>query len=171
MNPASTLGNSRADHGPPRYATGEAEDRLSTLLNLRQDPYMQDWDLEVSDPDRLAEFCTVYETSEFDASTKFTLMGLIVASLDGWLQLPDTGEWDVSQQVERLLRRDFLLHLHTLNRWRLGDEPDPENVFRATPVIRHIWQEWYKQEYGRWLEDDTEDDSPESDGLDSPAPP
>lgn len=132
----------------PRYETRAARELLNSLLGLPHRDDMQDWDVELADPARLAEFCDLYDTSEFDAETRFTLMRLIVASLDDLLAEPQAATIEVDQvhRVEELLRRDAPLHLHTVNYWRLGDEADPLNVFSVTPLMRRIWDERYSHE-------------------------
>lgn len=146
---------------PPRYETAAAIDRLDDLLgfsggNSSDTPDMppsQDWDLLLADPARLSEFCDLYESEELDADTKFALMRLIVASLDDLIREESTegANADMAGRVEGLLRQDFVLNLHTLDYWCLHDEPDPQNVFPVTLLLRRIWQECYQSDYGRWL--------------------
>lgn len=129
-------------------------DYLDTLLHLPRTG--QDWSLEASNPKRLGEFCDLYENGSLDAETKFALMCLIIASLEELMDQKATAQSgeEAMQRVERFLRQDFLLHLHTLDYWCLHDEIDSENVFAPTPVIRRIWQDCYKPEYQQWLETD-----------------
>jgi hypothetical protein len=158
-----------SEPAPQRYPTRAAAERLRNLLDILYEDWMQDWPLEISDSKRLAEFCDAYEAEELDTESRFALMQLILYSLDDLLrdrnrvgnETTEEGEIIVKQRVERLLRQDFVLHLHTLDYWCLHDEPDPEDendpeyVFAVTPPLRRIWKECYKPEYDRWLDGET----------------
>jgi hypothetical protein len=138
---------------PPRYETGAAIDNVVRLLALPYDRSMQDWNVELADHTRLGEFCSLYESSQIGNDTRFALMQLIIASLDDWYWLADgaSRHEEGPARVERLLRRDFMLHLHTLDYWRVKEEADPDNVFAVTPLVRRVWDDCYKPEYDRWL--------------------
>ena len=139
---------------PIRYESWAAMDRLNTLLRLPYHEGMQDWAVELADADRVEEFCDVYETGELDNETRFALMALIVSCLDDWLceKRQATGVPAPPERVAQLLHRDFLEHFHTVNYWRCGEEEDPEYQFTVTPLIRTVWNECFKAEYGAWLE-------------------
>jgi hypothetical protein len=146
-----------------------ARDRLSQLLGLPSHGGMQDWPLEVADASRLVEFCDAYESPYLTETEKFALMQLILFSLDEAEELPNWGygltvmeDTDIPPtRIRRLLSRDFLLHLHTVNYWRLPDVPDndPESdyLFGITPLMRQVWEENFKPEYRRWLDADEAD--------------
>ncbi len=138
---------------PPRYETRAAIDRLDRILQLSYMDWMQDWDIQLADSTRLTEFCDLYNSDRLTIDDRFALMRLIVASLDELLRQTSTASDAVAvQQVEQLLRRDFILHLHTLHYWRLHDEVDPKNGFAVTPLLRQVWQECFMPEYQYWLE-------------------
>ena len=83
-------------------------------------------------------------------------MMLIVASWDDALQIRAVTNRDegIDAHIERLLRREFVLHLHTIHSWSLFGEADPRNVFAVTPMLRRIWADCFKSEYQPWLEQD-----------------
>jgi hypothetical protein len=138
---------------PPRYETRTAIERLNTLLNLPD--VGQDWAIILAAPVRLHEFCDLYESGTIDEETRFALMCLIVSSLDDILyegELRGETAQRTVERVEALLRRDFVLHFHTISYWCLHEETDPDNVFRVTSLLRRIWQDCYKPEYSRWQE-------------------
>jgi hypothetical protein len=165
---------------PPRYVNHALAERLNTLVAVAYHDSMQDWPLEVADPALLREFCDAYEDESilFDRDERFALMKLILYSLDeseelqDWLE--DKGTRGVAaaephpvtlpDRVIALLRRDFLLHLHTINYWRLPEETNPEYLFVITPLLRQVWDECYRPEFDRWLDDD-EDRSTEQDEV------
>ncbi len=140
---------------PPRYPTPRTSKILCDLLDLEYENGMQDWPLEVANAARLGEFCDAYEAGNSDDEVRFVLMELIVFSLDDWLAegTETASETEpLPERVERLLMRDFPLHLHTVNYWRLDGETDDENVFHATPLMRRVWDARFLPEYNRWLE-------------------
>lgn len=152
------------DGPPPRYPSRAAEERLRDLLRVPFDGWMQDWPLEASDATRLGEFCDAYdsgdsgdsgELGELGEQERFALMRLILFSLDD--VAGDERAAALAERVEGLLRRNFLLHLHTLDYWRLPDSDedgqDGNDVFTLTPMARQVWSDCYRHEYGRWLHD------------------
>ena len=64
-----------------RHPTRVAIDRLAELFNLRNEPDMQDWEIEVADSSRCAEFLSGYEKLQLDDDEKFTLMWTILESV------------------------------------------------------------------------------------------
>lgn len=133
----------------PRWETAAAIDRLTRLIHLPD--VGQDWELEAADPARLTEFCGLYESGALDAETQFALMRLIIASLDEALEGESVTE-NTAHCVERLLRRDFILHLHTVHYWSLLDEVDPENVSPVTPMMRLVWADHFNSKAQTQLE-------------------
>jgi hypothetical protein len=131
---------------PPRYPSWEAAERLKSVFGIPHEHDMQDWPLEVSDSTRLQEFCDAYEFEKLNDIEKFALMQLILFSVE------DEPKDPSQERIKRLLLCDFLLHLHTLNYWRLPEETGPENVFPITSLIREVWEEGYRAEYGIWLD-------------------
>ena len=137
------------------YAGG-AKDILEAELNLGSSPWMQDWPLEVSDSDRVEEFCAFYDR-QIDYSIKFDTMQLALFSYDDylrssifyarkWTQLDKT----LAKWFERTLRCDFALHGNTIAYWatldRGGADPelsitDPQFVFAISGQLRRIWED------------------------------
>jgi hypothetical protein len=144
--------DSGMDEPPPRYGYAAGE-RVQELLGVYYDGWMQDWPLEVSDASRLAEFCDAYEHLDLSRIEKFALMQLILFSLDDSQEIDDWLAGEPAPLVSRiraLLRRNFVLHLHTVEYWRMPEETDPENVFKVTHLLREVWDENYRPEYDRW---------------------
>jgi hypothetical protein len=123
-----------------RYPRRAAIDKLALLLDLPNELGMQDWEIQVADPSRLAEFLQTYERLDFNDVDRFTLMRVIVASLDDAVSVGFDLEF-AWQQAAALLRRDAHLHATTLSYWSCGVDPDPEHQFRVTPRIRTLWHE------------------------------
>lgn len=137
---------------PPQFETRAAIDRLNQLLDLPYRNDMQDWAIELADAGRTGSFCDLYETVPLNADEKFTLMQLIIASLDDLLNNGTTDDAEVVQRVASLLRQDFVLHFYTVEYWSLLKEIDPTNVFAATPLLRQIWQDCFRPEYASWIQ-------------------
>lgn len=123
-----------------RYSVRESINKLSERFSLPAHPYMQDWEVEVSDPRRVIEFVDAYSDDDLDDDNRFALMALIVASLDEALleHLDITDPWS---RVEELLRRNARLHASTMSYWSCADDPDPEHQFQLTPFVRRVWRE------------------------------
>jgi hypothetical protein len=122
-----------------RNPTRAALVRLTQLLQLRPDPFMQDWDLELADSSRLSEFLDCYEDGDLDDDSRFLLMAMIIASLDDVAdEVSELGShWP---RAELFLRRDGALHASTLSSWACGNESDPDHQFALTPRIRPVWR-------------------------------
>jgi hypothetical protein len=128
----------------PRYPGG-AYDILERELRLGSESWMQDWPLEVSDPSRVDEFCAFYDQMT-DPIVKFDTMQLALFSYDYYSER-DTVH---SGWFDRTLRRDFVLHGHTVAYWaaleRASDDPElslsnPEFVFKNSGLLRRIWED------------------------------
>ncbi len=131
----------------PLYA-GQAMKTLDAEFNLNSSSGMQDWPLEVSDPDRLEEFCAFYD-QDIHPFVKFDTMQLALYSYDDRVRSTVTISADVSEWFDRTLQRDFALHGNTLAYWaaleRESDDPefnfpDPEFVFGISGQLRRIWE-------------------------------
>ncbi|MBD2198335.1 MULTISPECIES: hypothetical protein [Calothrix] len=130
----------------PKYPTANAIQRLNEMFHLTQ--YGQDWEIEVADSSRIAEFCDGYENFVLDSEGRFALMCLIIASYDEYLREygQDIRDPSLEERISRLIGKDFYLHKHTLEYWCLhnvtAEEEDwdnPEWVFAVTPMMRKIW--------------------------------
>jgi hypothetical protein len=121
------------------YPTRRAIQKLNEILNLPDQPWIQDWDIQLADPNRVEEFCQLYSQLNHD-DERFTLMTLIVASLDQQLQNGNADE-KLMTLVKLLLDRQFNLHQDTIEYWCEFEEDNPEHFWKITPMMRSIWQE------------------------------
>ena len=122
-----------------RYCRGSAISKLAGLLQLAL-PAMQDWEVIVADPARVAEFLAAYVEATLDDDDRFVLMQIIIASLDDARTAHENvGPW--WPRVEALLRRDPRLHAATLSYWACGDDPDPDHQLPMTPEIQRVWRD------------------------------
>lgn len=105
---------------------------------------MQDWPLEVSDPERVQAFMAFYDEVD-DPDVRFDVMQLALFSYDERPESRSLSDW-----FQRTLRRDFALHGHTVADWaaleREPEDPelqrsDPEFVFRISGMLRGVWED------------------------------
>ncbi|WP_422004857.1 hypothetical protein [Roseivirga pacifica] len=65
-----------------RYATRDAQRKLSKRLGFHWYENTQDWDLIESDSARIREFLQIYKDDDLSDDEKFALMQLIICSFD-----------------------------------------------------------------------------------------
>ncbi|MEM8641247.1 MAG: hypothetical protein AAGG51_20885 [Cyanobacteria bacterium P01_G01_bin.54] len=121
-----------------RHPTRSAIDSLAKRFDLPNDEKMQDWEYEVADPDRVAEFIDAYKSGELSEDERFTIMETIIQSFeDQEKPLEENKEW---QEVLRLIEINLDLHICTVWYWSLvEDEPkDKSEWWKVTPFIRPI---------------------------------
>ena len=102
---------------------------------------MQDWELEVCDPDRIAEYVAFYE-EQSNPLVRFDTMAIALVAYD---EAREPSAW--SSWFNEALRRDFALHGHLVAYWaaleREADDPElerREHVFRISKPLREIWE-------------------------------
>jgi hypothetical protein len=118
--------------------TSKPLDRLAKLIAIDIEACGQDWDLVCADPDRIEEFCDIYERESLNDVEKSELMRMIVASYDQDLERGSRSE-SVWQRIVRLLETEFALHKEIVEYWSLPEETDAENVFPVTRLMREVW--------------------------------
>jgi hypothetical protein len=77
-----------------RYPTRKAIDSLAARFDLPYTPFMQDWEWEVADSDRIDEFVAGYHSGELNEDERFTLMETIIQSFE------DLPRWCKSLSVK-----------------------------------------------------------------------
>jgi hypothetical protein len=117
--------------------TAGAIEKLNMLLDLPYMDWMQDWDIQLADSNRIQEFCDTYERENLDSNEKQALMALIIASYNNYLE--ERGNemvlWD---KIAALLRRDLDLHKPTLLYWLCDNGEELIGEFAVTPLIRAL---------------------------------
>ena len=79
---------------------------------------MQDWEIEVADPERIEEFLAAYESGELDDDEKFTLMQTIIESFEvGDQPLQEMPAW---HRALSLIEENLDLHIYSV--WYWGSE-------------------------------------------------
>ena len=100
-------------------------------------PYMQDWEFECADPDRVGEFLDFYVKGPADDDERFTLMALILGSFEKChaLNEPDPVLWD---RIRLLLSADLDLHRDHIEYYQRLDALSDEEYFPITHLMRQI---------------------------------
>ena len=119
---------------PPPHPSRAAIDALAERFGLPNNEWMQDWEYEVADPQRIDEFLGYAETGP-DADVASVLMMILLQSFE------DLGEevlhdprWE---RVVKLLQEQYALHRSTLHYWSMPDE-EPGNWWQITPLVRSV---------------------------------
>lgn len=111
--------------------------RLTVALRLRVTEGGQDWELEVSDWERTAEFLDYYETQPLDDEERYCLLELIIASFDDYLRIQGPDE-RMTARVRRHLIESFEAHRNTVKYWACLTEPETTG-WAITPFMRELW--------------------------------
>ena len=123
-----------------RFVTQNARQRLDDVFGFSPDAYMQDWEIELSDGQRLQEFVNAYDTLSLDEDERFALMALIVASAHDSLDfhgLTDS-EWRV---IHDRLVLDANIHASTIFYWCCVDATCDDECFTLTSRMRAVWND------------------------------
>jgi hypothetical protein len=118
-----------------RFPTKEARVRLAQLLRLPYHESMQDWEWEVAEANRVAEFLHTYESSDLSEDEQFSLMEIIIQSVEDSETACDSAEW---QRVLRHLDERISLHAHSVWYWAVPGEKDQEAHWCVTPDMRQL---------------------------------
>jgi hypothetical protein len=122
-----------------RHPVRAAIDRFNFLLGLREDPQMQDWEIECADPDRLHEFIDCYDQNAKSDDEKFTLIALILGSYEEYHSIhgPIDSEWAL---IKARLDADLTIHFDHVDYYSCMESDDPEEWFPITPQMRELHQ-------------------------------
>jgi len=118
-----------------RFPTTEARVRLAQLLDLQYHGSMQDWEWEVADPKRIGEFLQLYESNELSENEQFSLMEVIIQSVEDSEAGPSSGEW---KRILQLLDERIMLHSYSVWYWAMPDDEDEKTHRRVTRDLRRV---------------------------------
>lgn len=110
-------------------------DELNKLFQFPAIGDEQDWGIEFSDPSRINEFLSAYESANLTAPQKMAVMELIIASFDELIysEKDDPKLWE---RIASHLNSEKELHKYTLNYWACYE--DQRDIFPTTERIREI---------------------------------
>ncbi|MBD1395004.1 hypothetical protein [Mucilaginibacter glaciei] len=99
-----------------------ARKSLAEKLKLVYSDNMQDWEYEVSDPDRIVDFINEYKKTDTNNAEKISLMEIMLDSLNTTLYT-NGGFKKMNQnnkEIISLLKSNKSLHSTTLEYWQNG---------------------------------------------------
>jgi uncharacterized protein (DUF2249 family) len=100
----------------------DARKSLADKLNLKYHDNMQDWEYEVADMNRLADFENQYLLSDTNDKEKESLMEIMLDSLNDSLELNDLKIFnDFAPRILKYLKENNQIHEGTINYWTEGD--------------------------------------------------
>jgi len=111
---------------------------LSKKLSLPYTGTEQDWDIEMADSNRINEFIDLYHEYDLAFEERMTLMSLIVASYDDYLNEYDVSvdyRWD---RIRAMLSKDKRDFVELIDYWSLDNEHDEDHIFKITPLMRTV---------------------------------
>lgn len=116
----------------------EILEQLSNELLLPFTGMEQDWDLEMSNYNRIDDFINYYKQNDLPDEKKLALMSLILASYDDFLNKNDLKYDDKWDEIKLELKSKKIIFDNLINYWSLSNETDRDDIFRITPLIREI---------------------------------
>jgi len=126
-----------------RNPTRAGREALAARLGLTIDPFSQDWEYEVADPERFPDWLGVYRREALTDDERFSLMEMLVQCVEDLCSDPLSvvgveamPEW---QAVAALLRERPRLHASTIASWSVLEESDPGSLFRVSTAMRQVW--------------------------------
>ncbi|MBF0197352.1 MAG: hypothetical protein HQL32_06560 [Planctomycetes bacterium] len=122
-----------------RHPTRQSIDKFNSLLGLNEEPGMQDWEIECSDPKRIDEFIDAYIHNTTSDDERYTLMALILGSFEEYhgTNPPDQSIWP---KVRKLLLKHQSIHQDLINYYACPESKNEEEIFPITNQIRELIQ-------------------------------
>jgi hypothetical protein len=128
---------------PERYPTRAGREALAARLGLAIDPYSQDWEWEVADPQHFSRWLQVYQDPTLTDDERFSLMEMLVQCVEqlgrrcrAEEEIRRLPEW---QALAQLLRANAPLHAITIRYWSVLGADDPEHCFSVSVPMREVW--------------------------------
>lgn len=97
---------------------------------------MQDWEWEIADATRVGEFLDVYESGTLSEDERFSLMEIILQSVE-----ESPGSLDLNKEwlrTLRLLDENFVTHRYSIWYWANPSAKDSDEQWRVTPSMRAL---------------------------------
>nr|WP_321443430.1 hypothetical protein [uncultured Cohaesibacter sp.] len=116
------------------YSKKDAQTYLNQALALSATGREQDWEIELSDPNRVAEFVEFYNDHDLSKDQKQALMSLIISSFEDAMHqnIFDNTSWQLARKI---IMEEFKLHQDVIKQW-LGEE---SNEFLISELLRDCW--------------------------------
>jgi len=119
-----------------RQPTRAVINNLAARFGFEIHDCMQDWEWEVSDPDRIEEFLDAYASGDLGDDERFTLMETILESLEESGRQPESDSlWAMAlENLETHIR----LHASTVLYWSCLETDDLALAWTVAPFCRRI---------------------------------
>jgi hypothetical protein len=108
------------------------------MFGFPNNELMQDWAYEVADPERLVEFFDALDHYEDEPDIQFTLMDIVLQSLEE--AEADVRLSEISSSIESHLKDNFELHAYQIGYWSAFDI-GLEDAWRISPFLRKVWNQ------------------------------
>jgi hypothetical protein len=123
-----------------RHPNRNAIEYWNAILGFSESQYNQDWEFECADPERVQEFTNAFRAHSRNDDDQFTLMKLIVASLEEhFLKYGRNGR--LLNAVIDLIVQGQGLHLDTVDYWTRFEEDNPDHFWCITQDMRELYKE------------------------------
>ncbi len=109
--------------------------RAARMADVVHEEWMQDWPVEVSDPERLDEFVGLLVANKTDGELAYWLLNLVLESAGGRDDLRERAESLTEVLVEVLEAAEAPAIAGVLEYWACSGE-DPDEWFPVTPCVR-----------------------------------
>lgn len=110
--------------------------KVSYDLKLPYTGTEQDWEIEMADANRLAEFVEYYKYTYLHSEAKIAVMALIISSYDDLLNLKMSHDFEDWNEIEILVKKDRKLFEGIIKYWSL--EGSESGFFSITPLVRRL---------------------------------
>ncbi len=110
--------------------------RVAQLANVVHESWMQDWPIEVADPERLDEFVDLLNANKGDWELSFWLLDLVLESAND--DLPEKTETLVETLVAVWEATEAPGIAERLEYWACLGASDPEEMFYVSPLVREV---------------------------------
>ena len=114
----------------------ESMRRAARVANIAYEEWMQDWPIEVSDPQRLGEFVQVLITHRADQELACWLLDLVLESAGDRDDLHDWTETLVAALTAGWQATESAAIAGVFESWARPDATDPDEFFPVTPLVR-----------------------------------
>ncbi|WP_133733761.1 hypothetical protein [Nocardia ignorata] len=125
------------------YPSGNSATRVAQLANIPHENWMQDWPVEVSDPERLDDFARLLLAHKSDWELSYWLLDLVLDSAESHLATTAAQD-DPPERTQQLI--DTLVAVYEATRapaiaerleyWADLENSDPGEMFRVSPLVR-----------------------------------
>ncbi|NEW39690.1 hypothetical protein GV794_24280 [Nocardia cyriacigeorgica] len=119
------------------HPTRESMLRAAQVANVVHEDWMQDWPVEVSDPQRLDEFVGLLVANKAEWELTYWLLNLVLASASERDDLHERDELLVAALVAVWEATSACAIAQTFEYWASPGE-DPDKSFAVTPCVREV---------------------------------